>query len=77
MTTTMDFTVLHAQRVEQAERQVARRLLVDESRILRPHRLRTVLRTSMRAVARSLARRRVRSRRSRAAACAPRGTMAA
>ena len=48
MDTTMDFTVPHAQRVEQTEREIARRLLIDESRI-RPARRPDVLwRTALR-----------------------------
>jgi len=79
MHTTMDFTVLHAQRVQRAEREIARRLLVDERRILAPRRGRAVLRTWLRGFVRNPARRRVRSLPSCTAPATPvrRGTMAA
>ena len=77
MDTTMDFTVLHAQRVEQAEREIARRLLIDESRIRPPRRRLRLWRTSLRTVARRMSRRRSRSLPSCAPACARRGAMAA
>lgn len=79
MHTATDFAVLHAQRVVQAERAIARRLLVDECRILPPRRVRTAARTALRAVVQVMDRRRGRSPRSCAAPATsvPRGTMAA
>ena len=63
MHTTTDYTALvaHGQRVEQAERELARRLLVDEGRLLRP-------RGSLRGLWQGLAGRVVRRRKDQARA---------